>query len=74
MITSSNSEIAYWKKFIKKGKFSHVRGSGAEYAGMAVLPLRRTNGGHVQGVLVLASTEAKRFDENFRNIFFEHHI
>ena len=68
-ITSSNSEIGYWKKFIKKGKFSHVRGSGAEYAGMAVLPLRRTNGGHVQGVLVFASTEARRFDENLGTYF-----
>ena len=70
LITSSNSEIVYWKKFIKKGKFSHVRGSGSEYAGMAVLPLRRTNrGGHVQGVLVLASTEARRFDENLGTYF-----
>jgi uncharacterized protein YigA (DUF484 family) len=69
LITSSNSEIVYWKKFIKKGKFSHVRGSGTEYAGMAVLPLRRTNGGHVQGVLVLASTEARRFDENLGTYF-----
>jgi len=75
LITSSNSEIIYWKKFIKKGKFSHVRGSGETYAGMAVLPLRRTNGGHVQGALVLASTEARRFDENlgiyFLNIISE---
>ena len=69
LITSSNSEIVYWKKFIKKGKFSHVRSSGAEYAGIAVLPLRRTNRGHVQGVLVLASTEAKRFDENLGTYF-----
>ena len=69
LITSSNSEIVYWKKFIKKGKFSHVRGSGAEYAGMAVLPVRRTNRGHVQGVLVLASTEARRFDENLGTYF-----
>ena len=69
MITSSDREIAYWKKFIKKGKFSHVRNSGSEYAGIAVLPLRRTNRGHVQGVLVLASTEAKRFDENLGTYF-----
>ena len=69
LITSSDSEIVYWKKFIKKGKFSHARGSGTEYAGMAVLPLRRTNGGHVQGVLVLASTEARRFDENLGTYF-----
>ena len=69
LITSSDTDIAYWKKFIKKGKFSHVRGSGAEYAGIAVLPLRRTNRGHVQGVLVLASTEAKRFDENLGTYF-----
>ncbi|MEL0326778.1 MAG: DUF484 family protein [Burkholderiaceae bacterium] len=69
LITSSNSEIVYWKKVIKKGKFSHARGSGAEYVGMAVLPLRRTNGGHVQGVLVLASTEARRFDENLGTYF-----
>ena len=69
LITSSNSEIAYWKKFIKKGKFSYVRSSGTEYAGMAVLPLRRTNGGQVQGVLVLASTDTKRFDENLGTFF-----
>ena len=70
LITSSNSEIVFWKKFIKKGKFSYVRSSGSEYAGMAVLPLRRTNrGGHVQGVLVLASTEARRFDENLGTYF-----
>ena len=69
MITSSDRDVAYWKKFIKKGKFSHVRSSGAEYAGIAVLPLRRTNRGHVQGVLVLASTEAKRFDENLGTYF-----
>ena len=69
LITSSNSEIVYWKKFIKKGKFSHVRSSGAEYAGMAVLPLRKTNGGDVRGVLVLASTEARRFDENLGTYF-----
>lgn len=69
LITCSNCEIAYWKKFIKKGEFSHVRSSGAEYAGMAVLPLRRTNGGHVQGALVLASTEAKRFDEKMGTYF-----
>ena len=69
MSTSSDREIAYWKKFIKKGKFSHVRSSGSEYAGIAVLPLRRTNRGHVQGVLVLASTEAKRFDENLGTYF-----
>ena len=69
MITSSNKEIAYWKKFIKKGKFSHLRSSGAEYAGMAILPLRVTNRRHVQGVLVLASTEAKRFDENLGTYF-----
>ena len=60
LVTSSNSEIVYWKKFIKKGKFSYVKSSGTEYAGMAVLPLRRTNGGNVQGVLVFASTEARR--------------
>ena len=69
LITSSNGEIAYWKKFIKKGKFSYVRSSGTEYAGMAVLPLRRTNGGQVQGVLVLASTDTKRFDENLGTFF-----
>ena len=69
MITSSDREIAYWKKFIKKGKFSYVRSSGTEYAGMAVLPLRRTNGGQVQGVLVLASTDTKRFDENLGTFF-----
>ena len=69
LITSSSREIVYWKKFIRKGKFSHVRSSGAEYVGMAVLPLRRTNGGHVQGVLVLASTEARRFDENLGTYF-----
>ena len=69
LITSSNSEIIYWKKFIKKGKFSHLRSSGAEYVGMAVLPLRRTSGGHVQGVLVFASTEARRFDENLGTYF-----
>ncbi|MDA9689679.1 DUF484 family protein [Betaproteobacteria bacterium] len=69
LITSSNSEIVYWKKFIKKGKFSHARGSGAEYAGMAVLPLSRTNGRYVQGALVLASTEARRFDENLGTYF-----
>ena len=69
LITNSNNEIVYWKKFIKKGKFSHVRGSGAEYAGMVVLPLRRTKRGHVQGVLVLASTEARRFDENLGTYF-----
>ena len=69
MITSSDREIAYWKKFIKKGRFSHVRSSGVEYAGIAVLPLRRTNRGHVQGVLVLASTEAKRFHGNLGTYF-----
>ena len=69
LITSSNSEVLYWKKFIKKGKFSYVRSSGADYAGMAVLPLRRTNRGHVQGALVLASSEAKRFDENLGTYF-----
>ena len=69
LITSSNSEIVYWKKFIKRGKFSYVRSSGAEYAGMAVLPLRRTNGGNVQGVLVLASTETRRFDKNLGTYF-----
>ena len=69
LITNSNNEIVYWKKFIKKGKFSHVRSSGAEYAGMAVLPLRKTNGGHARGVLVLASTEAGRFDENLGTYF-----
>jgi len=69
LITSSNTEIVYWKKFIKKGKYSHVRSSGAEYAGMAVLPLRRTNRGHVQGVLVLASTAAGRFDESLGTYF-----
>ena len=67
--TSSDGEIAYWKKFIKKGKHSHVRSSGEEYAGIAVLPLRRTKRGRVQGVLVLASTEAKRFDENLGTYF-----
>ena len=36
---------------------------------MAVLPLRRTNGGHAQGVLVFASTEARRFDENLGTYF-----
>ena len=36
---------------------------------MAVLPLRRTNGGQVQGVLVLASTDTKRFDENLGTFF-----
>ena len=71
LIISSNSEIVYWKNFIKKGKFSHVRGSGAEYAGMAVLPLRRTNGGRIKGALVLASTEAKRFDENMGTYFLD---
>ena len=71
LITSSNSEIIYWKSFIKKGKFSHVRGSGVKYAGMAVLPLRRTNGGGIQGALVLASTEAKRFDENLGTYFLD---
>ena len=71
LITSSSSEIIYWKSFIKKGKFSHVRGSGAEYAGMAVLPLRRTNGGRIKGALVLASTEAKRFDENMGTYFLD---
>ena len=69
MITSSDRDIAYWKKFIKKGKFSHVRNSGADYAGIAVLPLRRAKRGHVQGVLVLASTEAERFDENLGTYF-----
>ena len=69
LVTSSNSEIVYWKKFIKKGKFSHVRSSRAEYAGMAVLPLKKTNGGYVQGVMVLASTEARRFDENLGTYF-----
>ena len=69
MSTSSDKDITYWKKFIKKGKFSQLRSSGAEYAGIAVLPLRRTNRGHVQGVLVLASTEAKRFDENLGTYF-----
>ena len=69
LITSSNSEVLYWKKFIKRGKFSYVRSSGADYAGMAVLPLRRTNRGHVQGALVLASSEAKRFDENLGTYF-----
>ena len=69
MSTSSDRDIAYWKKFIKKGKFSQLRSSGAEYAGIAVLPLRRTNRGHVEGVLVLASTEAKRFDENLGTYF-----
>ena len=71
MSTSSDREIAYWKKFIKKGKFSHVRSAGAEYAGIAVLPLRRTNRGHVQGVLLLASTETKRFDENLGTYFLD---
>ena len=71
LITSSDSEISYWKNFIKKGKFSHVRGSGAKYAGMAVLPLRQTNGGSIQGVLVLGSTEAKRFDENMGTYFLD---
>ncbi len=70
-ITSSNSEILYWKNFIKKGRFSHARGSGAKYTGMAVLPLRRTNKGYVQGVLVLASTEANRFDDNLGTYFLD---
>ena len=69
LITSSDSEIVYWKQFIKKGKFSHARISGAKYAGVAVLPIRRTNRGHVQGVLVLASTQARRFDENLGTYF-----
>ena len=69
LITSSNGEIAYWKKFIKKGKFSHVRNSGSKYAGMAVLPIKRSYRGHVQGVLVLASTEARRFDESLGTYF-----
>ena len=38
---------------------------------MAVLPLRRTNGGHIQGALVLASTEAKKFDENMGTYFLD---
>ena len=71
LIVSSHREIVYWKKFIKKGKFSHFRGSGAEYAGMVVLPLRQTSGGHVQGALVLASTKAKRFDENLGTYFLD---
>ena len=71
LITSSNSEIVFWKTFIKKGKFSHVRGSGGKYAGITVLPLRRIPGGHVQGVLVLASTEANRFDEKLGTYFLD---
>ncbi len=69
LITNSNSEIQYWVKFIKKGKFSHERGSGAKYAGMAVLPLRITNKGPAQGALVLASTEASRFNVNLGTYF-----
>ena len=71
LITSSNSEIVYWKKFIKKGKFSYLRGSGEDYAGMVVLPLRQTKGGCVQGALVLASTKARRFDENLGTYFLD---
>jgi len=71
LITSSHSEIVFWKNFIKKGKFSHARGSRGKYAGMTVLPLRRTPGGQVQGVLVLASTEAKRFDEKSGTYFLD---
>ena len=40
---------------------------------MAVLPLRRTNGGHIQGALVLASTEAEEFDEN-QDIFWTSYL
>ena len=71
LITSSDSEIVYWKKFIKKGKFSHLPGSGSEYAGMVVLPLRQTSRGHVQGALVLASTKERRFDENLGTYFLD---
>ena len=71
IVTNSNSEIFYWKNFVKKGKFSHIKGSGTEYAGLAVLPLRRNGKGNVQGVLVFASTEARRFDENLGTYFLD---